>query len=184
MKPKALLLAWCLWAASGLQAGALDEAFAGLGKHRGVTADFTMTRELKILKRPFVSQGRFTFTKDQGLLWETLHPFAQSLRISSQGELLNGTEGGKQEQLAQVAKIFYQLSSGILQGNRQELERWFEIQETAAHQLRLVPRSNAVGQAMRQIELEVAPGGKVQTLVILGQDFKMTLAFSKLVYLE
>ena len=52
-----------------------------------VRGDFTQTRQLAGIKKPLVAKGTFVVEKTRGVLWRTLTPFPQTMRVT-QGEIL------------------------------------------------------------------------------------------------
>lgn len=49
------------------------------------TGYFEQKKFLKILNRPFISKGEYTYTADQGLTWKTQFPINNTLVINRQG---------------------------------------------------------------------------------------------------
>ena len=59
-----------------------------------VRGHFVQSRQLKVLKKPLVSQGQFVFDKAQGLIWQQLSPF-ESLLILKDKQLIQKDSQGR-----------------------------------------------------------------------------------------
>ncbi|MCL2875033.1 MAG: outer membrane lipoprotein carrier protein LolA [Betaproteobacteria bacterium] len=58
-----------------------------LGVDTVIRGDFIQTRQLAGIKKPLVANGVFVVEKTRGVLWRTLTPFPQTMRVT-QGEIL------------------------------------------------------------------------------------------------
>jgi hypothetical protein len=129
---KRLFLASCLLFAS-------VPAFAGvpvakiqalLAKPKILCGRFDQTKYLSGMKRPLLSNGRFCIVSGKGILWRTLHPFPNTLRITRdeiiqlQGERVAMRIDAAQEPTVRVINgVLFSLIGGDLG----QLEALFEI---------------------------------------------------------
>jgi len=86
------MLALFMWLCLAVPAQAADLALlrtvqSRLGIEAVTRGDFTQTRQLAGIKKPLRASGTFTVEKTRGVLWRTLTPFAQTMRVT-QGEIL------------------------------------------------------------------------------------------------
>ncbi|WP_051536867.1 hypothetical protein [Shewanella marina] len=44
-----------------------------------IRGDFTQSRYLKVLSKPLISQGKFIFAQQHGMVWQQVSPFRNSL---------------------------------------------------------------------------------------------------------
>ncbi|MGL5026406.1 MAG: outer membrane lipoprotein carrier protein LolA [Shewanella oncorhynchi] len=59
-----------------------------------VRGQFVQSRQLKVLKKPLISQGQFIFDKEQGLIWQQIKPF-ESLLILKDKQLIQRDSQGR-----------------------------------------------------------------------------------------
>lgn len=59
-----------------------------------VRGNFVQSRQLKVLKKPLISQGLFIFDKEQGLIWQQIKPF-ESLLILKDKQLIQRDSQGR-----------------------------------------------------------------------------------------
>lgn len=59
-----------------------------------VRGHFVQSRQLKVLKKPLISQGLFIFDKEQGLIWQQIKPF-ESLLILKDKQLIQRDSQGR-----------------------------------------------------------------------------------------
>jgi hypothetical protein len=59
-----------------------------------VRGNFVQSRQLKVLKKPLISQGQFIFDKEQGLIWQQIKPF-ESLLILKDKQLIQRDSQGR-----------------------------------------------------------------------------------------
>lgn len=59
-----------------------------------VRGHFVQSRQLKVLKKPLISQGQFIFDKEQGLIWQQIKPF-ESLLILKDKQLIQRDSQGR-----------------------------------------------------------------------------------------
>lgn len=59
-----------------------------------VRGQFVQSRQLKVLKKPLISQGQFIFDQTQGLIWQQIKPF-ESLLILKDKQLIQRDSQGR-----------------------------------------------------------------------------------------
>ncbi|WP_299493296.1 outer membrane lipoprotein carrier protein LolA [uncultured Shewanella sp.] len=128
--------------------------------HFGTSASghFTQYRQLKVLKKPLVSQGRFLFDKDKGLIWQQLRPFKSSLilkdkqliQVNSQGQI-QVQEAGNTPAASALENIMPSLLNALLTGDIKQLKQDFAIsflQQQQQWQLGLIPNDPLVANVL------------------------------------
>lgn len=89
----------------------LTEIAARLAKTPIAQGDFHQHKQLKILHKPLVSKGTFTYDQSKGVIWKTLTPVV-SLLLVNESKLLTGQ--GEQAVPAAFGKVFKAMLGGDL----------------------------------------------------------------------
>jgi outer membrane lipoprotein-sorting protein len=76
-----------------------------------VQGDFRQQKQIKVLRKPLVSTGTFTYDQNKGVIWKTLTPVA-SLLLVNEAKLLTGQ--GEQTVPAAFGKVFKAMLGGDL----------------------------------------------------------------------
>ncbi|QKG98457.1 outer membrane lipoprotein carrier protein LolA [Shewanella oneidensis MR-1] len=138
-----------------------------------VRGHFVQSRQLKVLKKPLISQGQFVFDKDQGLIWQQLAPF-ESLLILKDKQLIQRDSQGRVQvsnadasaSAAAMGDLLPSLVSAMLGGDISGLSNHFELhflaQETLTKeksakenwQLGLTPKDPLMKKAIANMVLE------------------------------
>lgn len=133
---KALLL-YCLAFGQGVAGDmVLSEISARLAKTPITQGDFHQQKHLKVLRKPLISTGSFTYHQSKGVIWKTLTPVV-SLLLVNESRLLTGQ--GEQAVPAAFGKVF----KAMLGGDLAALTDGFVITGTdqkTSWQLELVPK--------------------------------------------
>ena len=128
------------------------------------------SRQLKVLKKPLVSQGQFVFDKAQGLIWQQLSPF-ESLLILKDKQLIQKDSQGRVQisqadasaSAAAMGDLLPSLVNAMLGGDISGLSANFELhflaQEPLAQgkpnwQLGLTPKDPLMKKAIAHMVLE------------------------------
>ena len=74
-----------------------------------VRGQFVQSRQLKVLKKPLISQGQFIFDQTQGLIWQQIKPF-ESLLILKDKQLIQRDSQGR----VQVSKADASTSAAVM----------------------------------------------------------------------
>ena len=120
---------------------------------------FEQQKTLVGLKKPVRSTGRFCAVVDKGVLWNTLTPFASTLRLSreeivqSQGERVTSRLSAREEP---TVGVISDLLFSVLAGDLARLKSGFKIDATAqpaSWTAKLVPKESGMRRVITAIEL-------------------------------
>jgi outer membrane lipoprotein-sorting protein len=114
------------------------QSAARLAKTPIAQGDFHQQKHLKVLHKPLISTGTFTYHQDKGVIWKTLTPVA-SLLLVNESKLLTGQ--GEQAVPAAFGKVF----KAMLGGDISALTDGFNITGTdqkTSWQLELIPKDD------------------------------------------
>jgi hypothetical protein len=161
------LTIWC----AGAQAAAPIARIQGmLAKPDQLCGRFDQTKQLAGMKKPLASQGRFCVMAGKGVLWRTLKPFPNTLRLTRdeittfQGERVAMRLDAKQEP---TVRMINSVLFSLLAGDLGQLDTLFEVDgsvEATSWKVALKARSPALAKAIGAISLE--GGAYVRTIVI------------------
>jgi len=167
---KALLL-YLLAFGQGISGEAiLTEIAARLIKTPITQGDFHQQKHLKVLHKPLISTGTFTYDQNKGVIWKTLTPVA-SLLLVNESKLLTGQ--GEQALPAAFGKVF----KAMLGGDLAALSDGFTITGTdrkTSWQLELTPKDEMLKRIistmllsgdseLRNLEIREAGGNITRT---------------------
>lgn len=111
--------------------------------------DFQQQKHLKVLKKPLISTGSFTYDQSKGVIWKTLTP-VESILLVNESRLL--TEQGEQALPAAFGKVF----KAMLGGDLAQLTDGFVIRGTdqqTSWQLELTPKDEMLGKVISTMVL-------------------------------
>src|SRR5665811_2076955 len=114
----------------------LTQITARLAKTEITQGDFQQEKRLKVLRKPLISTGTFTYHQSKGVIWKTLTPVA-SLLLVNDTRLLTGQ--GEQAVPAAFGKVF----KAMLGGDLEELSNGFSItgsDQKTSWQIELKPK--------------------------------------------
>jgi len=160
MKRKALAICLSLMVWPLLGAAPVAEIQAILAKPKVLCGRFDQTKQLAGLKNPLRSSGRFCVVADKGVLWRSLQPFANTLRLTRDeivqwhGERLAMRLNAKQEPTVQLINA---LLFSILAGDFGQLEKYFDVEGVArdgAWSVKLKARDAGVAKVIGAIALD------------------------------
>ncbi|MBS0042592.1 outer membrane lipoprotein carrier protein LolA [Shewanella sp. M16] len=146
-----------------------------------VRGQFVQSRQLKVLKKPLISQGQFIFDQTQGLIWQQIKPF-ESLLILKDKQLIQRDSQGRVQvskadasaSAAAMGDLLPSLVRAMLGGDISGLSENFELHFLIAEglstdgqwQLGLTPKDPLMKKAIANMVLE---GSDVlQSLVLLS----------------
>lgn len=117
-----------------------------------VEGKFQQEKHLAILKRPFVSTGRYRITHTQ-LSWETITPVPQTLTMEKQQVYLWDESAGRRAM--PQAKPFVSLIQQLLSGNLNALAEDFTFSDQADKPdcVSMTPKSNTIALVFKGFEL-------------------------------
>jgi hypothetical protein len=152
----AMLLA-CAQAAAQAPVARIQEMLA---KPAVLCGRFDQTKTLAGMKKPLASTGRFCVVQGKGVLWRTLKPFPNTLRLTRdeivhyQGErVATRLDAQKEPTVRMINSVLFSLLSGDLS----QLDKLFEVDGGAAAQgwkVALKARQPALARAIGAIALE------------------------------
>jgi hypothetical protein len=131
---------------------------------------FDQTKKLTGMKKPLASQGRFCVVQGKGVMWRTLKPFPNTLRLTRdeivafQGERVSMRLDARQEP---TVRMINSVLFSLLSGELGQLDKLFEVDGTAAAgawKVALKARQPALAKAIGAISLE--GGAYVKTISI------------------
>lgn len=160
MKRKLLAVGLCLAMWPLLGAAPVAEIQALLAKPKILCGRFDQTKQLAGLKNPLRSHGRFCVVADKGVLWRSLHPFANTLRLTRDeivqwhGERLALRLNAKQEP---TVRIINGLLFSVLAGDFTQLQNHFDVEGSTsdgAWSVKLKAREAGVAKVIGAIALD------------------------------
>ncbi|MES2320103.1 MAG: outer membrane lipoprotein carrier protein LolA [Pseudomonadota bacterium] len=145
------------------QAGApIAKIQSMLAKPPVMCGRFDQTKHLAGMKKPLASYGRFCVVAGKGVMWRTLKPFPNTLRLTRdeivafQGERVSMRLDAKQEP---TVRMINSVLFSLLSGELGSLESLFEVDgtaEAASWKVALKARQPALAKAIGAISLEGA----------------------------
>ncbi|MCL2524630.1 MAG: outer membrane lipoprotein carrier protein LolA [Betaproteobacteria bacterium] len=135
-----------------------------------VHGDFTQTRQLAGVKKPLLAKGAFVVEKTRGVLWRTLTPFPQTMRVT-QGEILQKDgdrvlmllRADQEPAVNAISRVLFSLFAGDLSA----LAEFFDYTGRAGSsgwQLSFTPKNDGLRAVIGSMALE---GDKVVRRVTL-----------------
>jgi hypothetical protein len=145
---KALVL-FLLATSVGMADELLDQIQARLTKAAITRGAFEQTKQLKVLRKPLISNGTFIYDKSRGIAWKTLSPVPSLLLIS---DTRLWTAQGEQPVPAAFGKVF----QAMLGADLPQLAEAFEITGAArktSWQVSLVPKDEMLKKVISRMRL-------------------------------
>ena len=173
-----------------------------------VRGQFVQSRQLKVLKKPLISQGQFIFDQNQGLIWQQIKPF-ESLLILKDKQLIQRDSQGRVQiskadasaSAAAMGDLLPNLVRAMLGGDISGLSENFELHFLSTDklnveklspenfspeslntdgqwQLGLTPKDPLMKKAIANMVLE--GGDTLQSLVLLSAQDMTRIDFSAL----
>ena len=127
----------------------LTQITTRLAKTPIINGNFQQEKRLKVLRKPLISTGTFTYHQSKGVIWKTLTPVA-SLLLVNDTRLLTGQ--GEQAVPAAFGKVF----KAMLGGDLNQLTDGFSItgsDQKLAWQLELKPKDELLKKIISSIVL-------------------------------
>lgn len=157
---KAALAAMLLVMAPAQAAAPVAKIEAMLAKPQQLCGRFDQSKQLAGMKKPLASNGRFCVVAGKGVLWRTLQPFPNTLRLTRdeivhfQGERVAMRLDAKTEP---VVKMINSVLFSLLAGDLAQLDTLFEVDgsiEGGSWQVALKARQPALAKAIGSIRLD------------------------------
>jgi len=150
-----VLAAMPLWAAAPVA-----EIQSMLAKPKVLCGRFDQKKQLAGLKKPLASNGRFCVVADKGVLWRTLEPFRNTVRLTRdeivqlQGDRVAMRLDAKQEP---AVRMINGVLFALLAGDLGQIEKLFAV-DGATHEnswrVTLKPHELALAKAISSIALD------------------------------
>jgi hypothetical protein len=169
---KRFFLAFCIALASAPLPATepVEKIQAMLAKPKVMCGQFDQTKTLAGINKPLLSYGRFCVAAGKGILWRTLQPFPNTLRLTRdeiahfQGERLALRIDAQQEP---TVRLINGVLFSLLAGDLSQLEKLFEVDGSIRDKhwnVSLKAREPALAKAIGSIALN---GGEyVKTITI------------------
>ncbi|UPQ89366.1 outer membrane lipoprotein carrier protein LolA [Vibrio sinaloensis] len=141
------------------QINTLEQLETQLAQHPIVRGEFTQQRHLEMFAEPLSSSGRFTLSKQQGLLWQQNTPFAVNLVLTQDKLRQTFVDQAPQTISAEQNPLVFYFSRvflAVFHGDTQALQTEFELDFSAQDdqwQLVLTPRQAPLNQVFSTITL-------------------------------
>ncbi|WP_308925216.1 outer membrane lipoprotein carrier protein LolA [Janthinobacterium sp. J1-1] len=157
---KAALAAVFLLMAPAQAAAPVAKIEAMLAKPQQLCGRFDQSKQLAGMKKPLASNGRFCVVAGKGVLWRTLQPFPNTLRLTRdeivhfQGERVAMRLDAKTEP---VVKMINSVLFSLLAGDLAQLDTLFEVDGSIdgnTWQVALKARQPALAKAIGSIRLD------------------------------
>ena len=141
-----------------------------LAKPKVLCGRFDQSKQLVGLKRPVTSNGRFCVVADKGVLWRSLQPFSNTLKLTRdeilemRGERITQRLDARREP---AVRMINNVLFALFAGDLAQLEKLFDIQGEVQEKdwsVTLKPREPALARAIGVIALE--GGVYVKTITI------------------
>lgn len=143
-------------------ADVLNQIGAQIEQFQVVRAEFVQTKQMAALKRPLVTSGHLTFSRQHGVLWQIEKPYRVSYVLGETKIVEIGGSGGDSVRrvretrdvpgLAQVGRVF----RAMLGANSDTLREYFDVaaQGTPAQwSIALTPRQSQLAQFLSGMQL-------------------------------
>ena len=173
-------------AATPLWAGApVAEIQSMLAKPKVLCGHFDQSKQLTGLKKPMVSNGRFCVVADKGVLWRTLQPFPNTVRLTRdeivhlQGDRVAMRLDAKQEP---AVRMINSVLFALLAGDLGQIEQWFEVDggiHDNSWSVTLKAREPSLAKAISSVALDGGAHVKNITISETSGD-RTSIVFSKI----
>jgi hypothetical protein len=156
---------------------------AMLAKPDVLCGRFDQTKQLAGIRKPLISNGRFCVVAGKGVLWRTLQPFPNTLRLTRdeivhfQGERVALRLDARQEP---TVRMINSVLFSLLTGDLAPLDKLFEVDaraEASSWKVALTAREPALAKAIGAIKLAGGTYVKNIDMVDAGGD-RTAIVFS------
>ncbi|MFC5474831.1 outer membrane lipoprotein carrier protein LolA [Paraherbaspirillum soli] len=170
---------------SSQAAAPVEKIQAMLAKPPVLCGRFDQSKQLVGIKKPLQSNGRFCVVKGKGVLWSTLQPFPNTLRlkrdeiVQMQGDKVAMRMDSKQEP---VVRMINSVLFSLLAGDLSQLQTLFELDGSVqgnSWKVALTAREPALAKAIGTLALTGGAYVKSVTISEASGD-KTEISFSAL----
>ena len=184
MKRFIVSIALAACCASAVAGAPIAKIQAMLAKPDQLCGRFDQTKTLAGMKRPLASMGRFCVIAGKGVLWRTLKPFPNTLRLTRdeivhyQGERVAMRLAAAQEP---TVRTINSVLFSLLAGDLAQLDTLFEVDGSinGTWKVNLKARAPALAKAIGAISLEGGAYVKNITMVEASGD-RTDIVFSEI----
>jgi hypothetical protein len=170
-----------LFSCFSLQAITLDSLQKQLMSQTLLRGEFTQTKNVKMFKKPLLSNGSFLLTQSQGLVWQQQSPFPVSLILTK--DKLRQQFSDKPADIIQAKDnpmVFYfsHLFLSLFQGDIKALQAQFDLalsNKKQSWKLALTPKSPPLSKVFSTITIEGDQYIKSLVLAELNGDSSVIL---------
>jgi hypothetical protein len=133
---------------------------AMLARPKQLCGRFEQSKQLEGIKKPLQSSGRFCIVQGKGILWRTLQPFPNTLKLTreeivqTQGERVAMRIDAKQEP---TVRTINSVLFSVLAGDMNQLQSLFKIDgsiDGKTWKVGLLPRDAGLAKAIAAVALE------------------------------
>ena len=155
-----------------LGAAPVEKIQSMLARPKVLCGRFDQSKQLIGLKKPLTSNGRFCVVADKGVLWRTLQPFPNTLKLTRdeiiqlRGERVALRLDAKQEP---TVRMINSVLFALLAGDLAQLEKLFDVDGTAqdnSWSVTLKAREPGLAKAIGSIALD---GGVYVTNIVISE---------------
>ncbi len=145
---------------------------AMLAKPKVMCGRFDQSKQLAGMKKPLAANGRFCVVQDKGVLWRTLQPFPNTLRLTKdeivhyQGDRVAMRLDAKSEP---TVRMINRVLFSLLAGDLAQLETLFDVDGTVGTDrwdVTLKAKEPALAKAIGTIRLD---GGKYVDNIVISE---------------
>ncbi len=152
-----------------------DQVAKQLRESSVVRASFTQTKNIAVLKRPIISQGRFVFSKEHGIVWELQQPIRITYLLQPSGVIEIAADGRVRRQSGREAQGMYEVGrilNALWSGQTTVLDPLFHTDmqgKLEQWSLKLLPKApplsdflsgvTVTGTAARIVRVQVSEAG-------------------------
>lgn len=158
---------------------------AMLAKPKAMCGRFDQSKTLAGMKKPLAANGRFCVVQDKGVLWRTLQPFPNTLRLTKseivhyQGDRVAMRLDAKTEP---TVRMINQVLFSLLAGDLAQLEQLFKVDGTVgadSWNVTLEAREPALAKAIGTIKLD---GGAYVNHIVISEASgdRTSIVFSRI----
>ena len=152
----------------------LDQITSRLAKTEITQGDFQQEKRLKILRKPLISRGKFTYHQTKGVIWKTLTPVPslllvnESRLLTTQGELAVPAAFGKVFK-AMLGGDLKELTDGFSISGTDQKSHWQTVLNPKDELLKKIISSMVLSGDNELRSLEIKEAGGNVTLIIFAQ---------------
>lgn len=123
---------------------------------------FAQEKKLAGFNNPLRSDGRFVLARGQGVIWDTLAPFASGMTVTPDRVLSRAADGSNQVEidarqqpgLAAVNRLLFAVLGGDVAALSERFDLVLDAGEGEQWRLKLTPRPGAVADVLTTVTLE------------------------------